>query len=103
MNAHEKTFGSPSGEPSTTRPYASIECAKKSGHYHRTPEDLIRFWLGHADETVTDGYSKLAEDVEYRKQVAAEVGPGFEISAQKPVVVPNVPSFALSVVQENVA
>jgi hypothetical protein len=33
MNAHEKTFGSPSGEPSTTRPYASIECAKKSGHY----------------------------------------------------------------------
>jgi integrase len=70
---------------------------------NRTPEDLIRFWLGHADETVTDGYSKLAEDVEYRKQVAAEVGPGFEISAQKPVVVPNVPSFALSVVQENVA
>ena len=70
---------------------------------NRTPEDLIRFWLGHADETVTDGYSKLAEDVEYRKQVAAEVGQGFEISAQKPVVVPNVPSFALSVVQENVA
>ena len=33
MSAHEKTFGSPSGEPSTTRPYASIECAKKSGHY----------------------------------------------------------------------
>jgi hypothetical protein len=33
MNAHEKTFGSPSGEPSTTRPYASIERAKKSGHY----------------------------------------------------------------------
>ena len=70
---------------------------------NRTPEDLIRFWLGHADETVTDGYSKLAEDVEYRKQVAAEVDQGFEISAQKPVVVPNVRSFALSVVQENVA
>jgi hypothetical protein len=34
------------------------------------------FWLGHADETVTDGYSKLAEDVEYRKEVAAEVGLG---------------------------
>jgi hypothetical protein len=34
MNAHEQTFGSPSGEPSTTRPYVSIECAKKSGHYH---------------------------------------------------------------------
>jgi integrase len=72
---------------------------------NRTPEDLIRFWLGHADETVTDGYSKLGEDVEYRKQVAAEVGLGFEISAQKPVVVPsvNVPNFASSVVQENIA
>jgi integrase len=58
---------------------------------NRTPEDLIRFWLGHADETVTDGYSKLREDVEYRKEVAAEVGLGFEISAQKPVVVPNDP------------
>jgi integrase len=70
---------------------------------NRTPEDLIRFWLGHADETVTDGYSKLAEDVEYRKEVAAEVGLGFEISVPKPVVVPNVPSFAPSVVQESVA
>jgi integrase len=70
---------------------------------NRTPEDLVRFWLGHADETVTDGYSKLAEDVEYRKEVAAEVGLGFEISPQKLVVVPNVPSFAVSAVQENVA
>jgi integrase len=70
---------------------------------NRTPEDLIRFWLGHADETVTDGYSKLREDVEYRREVAAQVGSGFEIPAQKLVVVPNVPNFALSVVQENVA
>jgi integrase len=70
---------------------------------NRTPEDLIRFWLGHADETVTDGYSKLREDVQYRNEVAAEVGLGFEISAQKPVVVPNVSNFVVSVVQENVA
>jgi hypothetical protein len=70
---------------------------------NRAPEDLIRFWLGHADETVTDGYSKLGEDVEYRKEVAAEVGLGFEISAQKLVVVPNVPNFAPSGVQESVA
>ena len=69
---------------------------------NRTPEDLIRFWLGHADETVTDGYSKLREDVEYRKEVAAEVGLGFEISEQKPVVVPNVPNSVVSVVPVNV-
>jgi integrase len=33
-------------------------------HKNRAPEDLIRFWLGHADETVTDGYSKLCCEAE---------------------------------------
>jgi integrase len=70
---------------------------------NRTPEDLIRLWVGHADETITDGYSKLREDVEYRKEVAAEVGLGFEISAQILVVVPNVPNFAVFAVKQNVA
>jgi hypothetical protein len=41
--------------------------------------------------------------VEYRKEVATEVGLGFEISVQKPVVVPNVPNFAVFSVQQNVA
>lgn len=27
------------------------------------PEDLIRFWLGHADKSVTDLYCKLREDL----------------------------------------
>jgi len=67
----------------------------------RTPEDLIRFWLGHADETVTDGYSKLREDVQYRREVAEKIGLGFGSSAQTPDVVPNVPSLGLAVVQEN--
>jgi len=66
---------------------------------NRTPEDLIRFWLGHADETVTDGYSKLREDVQYRKEVAGKIGLGFEISAQTPDVVPNVPSLELAAAQ----
>jgi integrase len=45
----------------------------------RTPEDLIRFWLGHARRSVTDGYSKLSDDQEYRREVAAKVGLGFAI------------------------
>jgi len=45
----------------------------------KVPEDLIRAWLGHADKTVTDGYSKLSEDVEYRKEVADKVGVGFAL------------------------
>ncbi len=40
---------------------------------------------------MTDGYSKLREDVQYRKEVAGKIGLGFEISAQTPDVVPNVP------------
>ncbi|MFZ1972971.1 MAG: site-specific integrase [Candidatus Acidiferrales bacterium] len=70
---------------------------------NRTPEDLIRFWLGHADESVTDGYSKLREDVEYRREVADKIGLGFEISPQTPDVVPNVPSLELAVVRQNAA
>jgi hypothetical protein len=58
----------------------------------RTPEDLIRFWLGNADETLTDGYSKLGEDVQYRKEVAEQVGLGFELSAKNADVVPSVPN-----------
>lgn len=70
---------------------------------NRTPEDLIRFWLGHADQTVTDGYSKLREDVQYRREVADKIGLGFAISSQTPNLVPNVPSLALAAAQQNAA
>jgi len=45
----------------------------------RAPEDIIKFWLGHAKESVTDTYSKLADDGDFRKQVAEMVGTGFEV------------------------
>jgi integrase len=70
---------------------------------NRTPEDLIRFWLGHADETVTDGYSKLREDVQYRREVTDKIGLGFEISAQNPDLVPNVLTLGVAVAQQNAA
>src|ERR1700719_206204 len=47
------------------------------------PEDLIRFWLGHANKSVTDLYSKLKEDVTFRKTVAEQVGVGFELPTEK--------------------
>ena len=53
------------------------------------PEDLIRFWLGHANKSVTDDYSKLKEDVEFRKKVAEQVGIGFEVPASDTLVAPN--------------
>jgi integrase len=45
----------------------------------RAPEDLIRYWLGHAKESVTDGYSKLADDLEFRLDVAEKIGVGFVV------------------------
>jgi integrase len=45
----------------------------------RAPEDLIKYWLGHAKNSVTDGYSKLADDVEFRLDVAEKVGVGFVV------------------------
>jgi integrase len=54
----------------------------------QAPEDLIRFWLGHADKNVTDGYSKLKEDVAFRKAIAEKVGIGFTLPAPETGVAP---------------
>jgi integrase len=46
----------------------------------RAPEDLIKFWLGHsAKKDITDLYSKLKEDVEFRQKEAEAAGTGFTI------------------------
>jgi integrase len=54
----------------------------------RAPEDLIKFWLGHAEQSVTDGYSKLKDDLDFRKKVAEEIGTGFVIPdfVEKPMI-----------------
>jgi integrase len=53
----------------------------------RVPEDLLRFWIGHADGSVTDGYSKVKEDVEFRRFTAEQAGLGFHM----PTVAPKLP------------
>ncbi|MGC1658465.1 MAG: tyrosine-type recombinase/integrase [Candidatus Acidiferrales bacterium] len=53
------------------------------------PEDLVRFWLGHANKRVTDGYSKLKVDVAFRKKVAEEIGIVFELTGETLEVAPN--------------
>jgi integrase len=45
----------------------------------RAPEDLIRYWLGHSNESVTDGYSKLKDDAVERRRVCEQVGAGFSL------------------------
>jgi hypothetical protein len=43
------------------------------------PEDINRYWLGHAGQGITDRYSKLAENVELRKKWALRAGLGFSL------------------------
>jgi integrase len=47
----------------------------------QAPEDLIKFWLGHAKQSVTDSYSKLADDEEFRREVVEKIGTGFAFPA----------------------
>ena len=47
------------------------------------PEDLIRFWLGWSNKSVADVYSKLKDDVAFRRKVAEQVGIGFDLPIEK--------------------
>jgi integrase len=49
---------------------------------NRVHADLERFWMGHEDETVGDGYSKMKEDVAFRLEQAEKVGLGFALPSQ---------------------
>jgi len=54
----------------------------------RTPEDLIRFWYGHARKSITDSYSKLDQDLKHRLEVAETVGLGFDVPASMTPLTP---------------
>jgi hypothetical protein len=61
----------------------------------RAPEDLIKFWLGHAKQSVTDEYSQLHRDTEFRKEVAERIGTGFEVSmGVEGSIIPMVPRIS---------
>ncbi len=55
---------------------------------NRVPEDLLRFWIGHADKNVTDAYSRVKDDVAFRQLCAANAGLGFELPAENPAEKP---------------
>ena len=68
------------------------------------PADIERFWLGHANRTVGDDYSMLKKNVNFRKQIAAKIGVGFELpDSIAPSVVPSVPKVALDEREEVLA
>jgi integrase len=55
----------------------------------RAPEDLIRYWLGHAKESVTDDYSKVTEDLGFRLDEAEKIGLGFVLPESMRPMRPN--------------
>lgn len=62
------------------------DCSQFRGAGHRR---LVRFWLGHANRSITDAYNKLKEDAAFRKKLAEQVGIGFELPDEKLEVAPN--------------
>jgi integrase len=67
------------------------------------PEDLIHFWAGHAGKSVTDDYSKLKDDLGFRKEVAIRVGLGFELPSKNIEVGPNGPKIETKRISEMAA
>ncbi len=45
------------------------------------PEGLIKYWTGHSNESITDRYDKIRDDVVARKQFAIKAGLGFQLEA----------------------
>jgi integrase len=54
---------------------------------NRVYADLERFWMGHEDETVGDGYSKMKDDVAFRLEQTEKAELGFALPAQTSDVV----------------
>ncbi len=48
------------------------------------PEGLRKFWIGHADESMSDLCDKIKEDVEFRRKWSEKCGFGFELSSVVP-------------------
>ncbi len=44
-----------------------------------TPEDILRFWIGHADKSITDRYCKMSKRVQTRKEWAEKAELGFNL------------------------
>ena len=55
--------------------------------------------MGHEDEEIGDRYSKLKDDVAFRKEVVERIGLGFELPAKKVVVGPNGPKIEVGDVE----
>jgi integrase len=66
----------------------------------RTPEDLIRLWLGHGGTSVIDRYVDAENELVWRKKEVERVGIGFTLPTS---AVPNVPKLHQNSAEEKAA
>lgn len=45
------------------------------------PDGLLKFWMVHSDASLSDTYDRSADDLQFRKDVAASMGTGFVLPA----------------------
>jgi integrase len=50
------------------------------------PEDILRFWIGHANRSVTDRYSKMKNRIPLRKEWAEKAGLCFDLGRNGPTL-----------------
>ncbi len=58
-------------------------------NYTQCPEGLLKYWMGHAGDSMSDLYDKIKDDLAFRLTWAEQSGIGFNIGS----VVPNVPKM----------
>lgn len=82
----------------------------KDVHVYRLTEppsvkykQVVVFGMGHENETVGDGYSKMKDDRAFPLEQAENMGLGFELPLPKPDVVRIVRKNAASAEEKNVA
>ena len=76
-------FGDVPGQQKRKHMCVKISPINGLGSLNRTrTADLERFWIGHENETVGDGYSKRKEDGAFRLEQAETVGLGFALPPQ---------------------
>ena len=51
-------------------------------NYTSAPPGLIKFWMGHAGEDMSDLYDKIKCDLAFRKEAAEKAGLGFDIPSK---------------------
>lgn len=60
-------------------------------NYTPCPDGLLKFWLGHAGETMSDLYDKVKDDRQFRLEWSERCGVGFDLPDVGLSIVPKVP------------